>query len=929
MTDLPSSLIDQFCQATPPDDWDEGLDLYQSGQVQNVKRVGALITGNVKSFTTGKFEDIRLRIQEEYKTIQWIECTCKKNRKTSILCEHIAAVAIYIDRESPSTFKNLNSNLTSRSAPKKIIIAENILENSHHSLAAASVFEKFADKISSATLLALGPQIRVYTEIIPGSISHFDLSIDDSARFLVEHQNEKLLSMDLKRLKVHEVSPLELAWLIRKTGEETIEVRKIFASLEPVKIKSNQFNKDTLKKIARGLEQNDYKKCHWINYDDVKKNLGKNYFFIPDHGYFKFNDLTNAAIWREHASLKSYSDDQAAELIERSLSPYAESGSVFLDESFKNLHIVQKIDLGSIKILDEHSGWFHLDPVYQNADISVSMYDLILQYKNKKRKFIRVKDQWIKIPELAKENIWKIDDSTKSIEVDILGLMRMRAAMGEFDMLAGSKRILEKIRSKVEFQQDVKTPGLQGTSLNLREYQQVGYQWMWWLRQNSLHGLLADEMGLGKTHQSMAFMAGVLQEKKDAKFLILCPTTVLDHWLDKMNAFAPALKPFVYHGAKRMSELKTVGKTHQSLITSYGILLRDNKTLTEIEWDAIILDEAHSIKNSATATYAAVCKLRGKTRICMSGTPIENNLTELKSIFDFLLPGYFGSDDFFRRNFVLPITQRNTVSAELNLQRMIHPFKMRRTKNLVLKDLPEKVEDVKHCHLSEAQIKLYREVVDLKSQPLLRQLADENTPVSYLHVFAVITLLKQICDHPRLVAPDMERQNFESGKFELLKGILSEALDSGHKIVIFSQYLGMIALIEEYLKSQNINYAVLTGQTTNRGQVIKRFQEDDNCKIFCGSLLAGGIGIDLTAASVVIHYDRWWNASKENQATDRVHRIGQNKNVQVYKLVTRGTLEEKIDLLIASKKSLIEKFLDRDEEMFKSFSRHELIELLT
>lgn len=300
----------------------------------------------------------------------------------------------------------------------------------------------------------------------------------------------------------------------------------------------------------------------------------------------------------------------------------------------------------------------------------------------------------------------------------------------------------------------------------------------------------------------------------------------------------------------------------------------------------------------------------------MSGTPIENNLTELKSIFDFLLPGYFGSDDFFRRNFVLPITQKNTVSAELNLQRMIHPFKMRRTKNLVLKDLPEKVEDVKHCHLSEAQVKLYREVVDLKSQPLLRQLADENTPVSYLHVFAVITLLKQICDHPRLVAPDMETQNFESGKFELLKGILSEALDSGHKIVIFSQYLGMIALIVEYLKSQNIDHAILTGQTTNRGQVIKRFQEDDNCKVFCGSLLAGGIGIDLTAASVVIHYDRWWNASKENQATDRVHRIGQNKNVQVYKLVTRGTLEEKIDLLIASKKSLIEKFLDRDEEMF-------------
>ncbi len=929
MSDATFSLIDQFCQATPPDDWDEGLDLYQSGQVQNVKRVGPLITGNVKSFTTGKFEDVRLRIAEEYKTIQWIECTCKKNRKTSILCEHIAAVAIHIDRENPTTFKNLNSNLTARSSPKKILIPEILFENPHHSIAAASVFEKFSDKISSATLLAMGPQIRVYTEIKPGSISHFDLSIDDSARFLSEHHNEKILSIDLKKLKVSDATPLELAWLIRKTAEETIEVRKIFACSEPLKIKTELFHKVSLKKIARGLEQNEYKKSHWINFDDVKKNLGKNYFFVPEFGYFKFTDHTTASAWKEHQSVKTFTDDHAAELIERNLAPYSETGTVFLDESFRNLHIIQKIDLGSIKILDEHSGWFHLDPLYENAEISVSMYDLILQFKNKKRKFIRVKDQWIKIPELAKENIWKIDDATKSIEVDILGLMRMRAAMGEFDTLAGSKRILDKIRSKIEFQKDVQTPGLEGTSLQLREYQTIGYQWMWWLRQNSLHGLLADEMGLGKTHQSMAFMYGILQENKNAKFLVLCPTTVLDHWLDKIKAFAPALKPFIYHGAKRMNELKTVGQTHQSLITSYGILLRDIKMLSEIEWDAIILDEAHSIKNSTTATYAAVCKLRGKTRICMSGTPIENNLTELKSIFDFLLPGYFGSDDFFKRNFVLPITQKGTVAAELNLQRMIHPFKMRRTKSLVLKDLPEKVEDVKHCHLSDAQIKLYREVVDLKSQPLLMQLSDPTKPVSYLHVFAVITLLKQICDHPRLVAPDMEPQHFESGKFELLKGLLSEALDSGHKVVIFSQYLGMIAIIVEHLKELNIDHAVLTGQTSNRGQVIKRFQEDENCKVFCGSLLAGGIGIDLTAASVVIHYDRWWNASKENQATDRVHRIGQNKNVQVYKLVTRGTLEEKIDLLIASKKSLIEKFLDRDEEMFKSFTRHELIELLT
>jgi SNF2 family DNA or RNA helicase len=218
--------------------------------------------------------------------------------------------------------------------------------------------------------------------------------------------------------------------------------------------------------------------------------------------------------------------------------------------------------------------------------------------------------------------------------------------------------------------------------------------------------------------------------------------------------------------------------------------------------------------------------------------------------------------------------------------------------------------------------------MDMKVRPILELVKDDSKAVPFLHVFAVLTLLKQICDHPSVLTGKDSWRDHQSGKFDLFKELIQEALESGHKVVVYSQYLDMLGIISDYLKSESIEHELLTGSTNNRGKVIDRFQTDPNCKVFCASLLAGGIGIDLTAANVVIHYDRWWNASKENQATDRVHRIGQNKNVQVLKLVTRDTLEERIDQLIKKKQALFEKFLDQDEEIFKTLSRGEIIELL-
>ena len=660
----------------------------------------------------------------------------------------------------------------------------------------------------------------------------------------------------------------------------------------------------------------------------TSKYLGKEYFFVPDVGYFPLSKDTPGSAWNELPLTRTFKEDEAAEFILSRYSGYLGPANVWVDESLMNQVVMEAPRLSEVEILEDVNGWFRLDPKYGKGKTSISMAALMQHLKKKKRNFIRAGDVWMKIPEFVTQFPWQLDDNGEALKVDTIGMLRLKAAMGDFDQFAGSKTLLNKLRGRLDFDPEMATPEMSASKLNLRGYQEVGLKWLWWLYRNGLHGLLADEMGLGKTHQAMALMTAIQKETPDAKFMVICPTTVLDHWLDKAVAFCPNLNPMKYHGTARLSLLNKMEQECSLLITSYGVLLRDIKHLGAIGWKALILDEAHFVKNHETATYQAVCKVKSQIRVCLTGTPMENDLSELKNIFDFLVPGYLGSNEFFKRNYMSPISDGSAPEAELGLQKLIYPFKMRRTKVQVLPDLPAKVEDVRHCALSDEQVRLYREIVAMKAKPLVDQLQDENSSVPYLHVFATISLLKQVCDHPALILENADYRKHESGKFELLKELLDEALGSGHKIVIFTQYLGMVKIIQSYLTDKKIGHEVLTGQTRNRGEVIERFQKDPNSKIFIGSLLAGGIGIDLTAASEVIHYDRWWNASKENQATDRVHRIGQEKNVQVLKLISRGTLEEKIDSIIAAKAALFEKFMDRDEDVFKNLSRQELIDLL-
>ena len=334
------------------------------------------------------------------------------------------------------------------------------------------------------------------------------------------------------------------------------------------------------------------------------------------------------------------------------------------------------------------------------------------------------------------------------------------------------------------------------------------------------------------------------------------------------------------------------------------------------------------MKNRGTATHKALRAIQAGMVVGLTGTPVENGVEELHTLLDFVLPGYLPGEAQFRKGFVRPIEEGDEGARE-RLRRLVRPFVLRRTKAQVALGLPEKIHDLRHCEMTPGQAALYRTLLEQKGSPL-RAALEGKGPVPYLHVFALLTKLKQLCDHPDLLRPEGEPPGEEgSGKWDLLVELLDEALGSGLKIVVFSQYLRMLDLMSAHLRERGIGFETLRGATVDREAPVSRFRKDPSCRVFLASLRAAGVGIDLTSASVVVHYDRWWNAAREEQATDRVHRIGQTRGVQVVTLVTRGTVEERIDRLIAEKARLARDLVpEEDPRLLRRFTREELHGLL-
>jgi SNF2 family DNA or RNA helicase len=471
-------------------------------------------------------------------------------------------------------------------------------------------------------------------------------------------------------------------------------------------------------------------------------------------------------------------------------------------------------------------------------------------------------------------------------------------------------------------------PPLEGLKSTLRPYQQVGARWLFALYRFGLSGLLCDDMGLGKTHQAMSIIAAINNVQKGEKpyCIIIAPTSVMYHWEKLLHQFLPHLTFRLHHGPIR----KKPALEQDILVTSYGVLRSDKADFKGLEFDLAIYDEMQVAKNQSSQIHKVLLNLNAKMRIGLSGTPIENRLLELKSLIDIVLPKFLPSDALFKEMFVNPIEKGQSQERANVLMRLIRPFILRRNKKEVLLDLPEKMEEVITVDLSDEQKELYKNMYRRSKEVIDQEIEKDPHKQVTIHIFALLTKLKQICNHPALLLKDVPNYTqHQSGKWDLFVELLSEARLSGQKVVVFTQFLDMVAIFEHYLESQGIGYAKLHGATQDRKGEVERFQSDPACEVFVGTIQAAGVGIDLTSASVVIHYDRWWNFAKENQATDRVHRIGQTRGVQVFKFLSKDSIEEDIDWIIEKKKQLAEQILAYDSaDEDKQLSHDELMELM-
>ncbi|MGZ8899965.1 MAG: SNF2-related protein [Limisphaerales bacterium] len=462
----------------------------------------------------------------------------------------------------------------------------------------------------------------------------------------------------------------------------------------------------------------------------------------------------------------------------------------------------------------------------------------------------------------------------------------------------------------------------------LRPYQKHGVAWLEFLRVNRFGGILADEMGLGKTLQALAFLRSVTERRSDKQpSLIVCPTSLVFNWVAEAAKFTPELKVIALHGAKR-GEIFTQIPSADLVVTSYALIRRDAEQYRGMEFDTVVLDEAQHIKNRQTQNAQAVKAIRARNKLVLTGTPIENSVLDLWSIFDFLMPGYLGSATDFKERYEVPIARENNPEAKSRLARRIRPFLLRRLKSDVAKDLPGKIEQVSFCELSAEQQEVYQQVLESSRQEISSAVGQQGLQKSRMIILTALLRLRQVCCDLRLLKLEGASEG-NSGKVELFGELLQEVIDGGHRVLVFSQFTAMLQLLKEQLAAQSIEYAYLDGSTRDRAKVVQEFQGNERVPVFLISLKAGGVGLNLTAADTVIHFDPWWNPAVEAQATDRAHRIGQSRVVTSYKLITKGTVEEKILSLQNKKRELITSTLSGEEQLASSLTWEELQELFS
>lgn len=617
---------------------------------------------------------------------------------------------------------------------------------------------------------------------------------------------------------------------------------------------------------------------------------------------------------------------------------YMKNFEVLATDSFREREIkkAEKVSVG-VKI---ENNLLDIDLNNLNFDLA-ELQEIMKKYRLKK-KYHRLKDgSFLNLQN--NENLEFIENITKDIDLDYSKIKDNNIKIPVYRSF-----YLEKVLEKSEFvnanrsenykkfvygltQIETEKQVPKTINASLREYQLIGFNWLKTLDEYGVGGILADDMGLGKTVQVLCAICSYLEENTKTKkpTLIVCPSSLCLNWQNEIEKFTNNINSLIIHGTleERQKQIATIPEFN-IIITSYELLKRDIEEYKKYnyEFKYIIADEAQYIKNNNTQNAKAIKNINAETRYALTGTPIENSLSELWSIFDFIMPGYLFSYRKFKELYETPIVKENNELAMQKLKKLIEPFVLRRIKSEVLTELPEKIITVLNNEMLEEQQEIYLSYLAKAKRNMLEEIKENGIEKSQIKILALLTRLRQICCHPSLFINNYEGG---SGKLNQCIEIIKDAIQSGHKILLFSGYTAMFEIIEEELKKENIEYLKLTGQTkvSERIDLVDEFNSNPDKKLFLISLKAGGTGLNLTGADVVIHYDPWWNLSTENQATDRTYRIGQKKNVQVYKLITKNSIEEKIYELQKRKETLIDSMLSTNQTFISKLSKEEIMSL--
>ncbi len=633
-------------------------------------------------------------------------------------------------------------------------------------------------------------------------------------------------------------------------------------------------------------------------------------------------------------------DDKIYEFLTKDISIYMKKFEVLVTENFKTKEIT-KPKIGNLGVKLENN---LLEIDLSEINIDTKELRQVIEKYNLKKKYYRLKDgSFLKLED--NEDVNFLNELVSGMDIDYKELEN-----GSIKLPVNRSLYLNELLKKLdgtEIKKDIEYRGLvnkldkrllnsdvefpENMNVKLRTYQKVGFEWLKTLDLYGFGGILADDMGLGKTIQIITILESAKENGENRTSIVISPSSLAFNWKNEVEKFAPNLKACVIRGnleerRKKINELEK----YDLVITSYDLLKRDieiyeNKNYT---FRFIIADEAQYLKNNNTQNAKSIKQINAITRFALTGTPIENSLAELWSIFDFIMPGYLFSYKKFKDMYETPIVKGDDKQVMEQLKMLIEPFVLRRTKKQVLTELPEKVVTVLYNEMEEEQKKIYLSYLLQARQELQQEFEDKGFGKSQIKILAALTRLRQICCHPGLFIQDY---NEDSSKLEQCMEIIEDGVSAGHKILLFSSYTSMFPMIEKRLEEKNIKYFKLIGSTKvdERIDLVDEFNQNENIKVFLISLKAGGTGLNLIGADMVIHYDPWWNLSAENQATDRAYRIGQKNNVQVYKLITKDSIEEKIYEIQQRKADLTDRVLDTQTTFINKLSKDDIMKLFS